>query len=242
MGTVNTFVLKEKSDAMETVLITGASRGIGLELTRHFLQLGYRVISTYRGKPSSELSSVAASGALSLIELEVIDSQSIATLSRLLADTKIDILINNAGIIGPKDQALDTVEPVDWLNTFAVNTISPLLISRALIGNLERSANPRIIALSSMMGALSRESAGMYAYRSSKAALNKVMQVLALELKAQGIIVCPIHPGWVQTNMGGPNAEISARESAAGIVEFVRNLTMAQSGRFFTWEGKPLAW
>lgn len=227
---------------METVLITGASRGIGLELTRHFLQLGYRVISTYRGKPSSELSSVAASGALSLIELEVIDSQSIATLSRLLADTKIDILINNAGIIGPKDQALDTVEPVDWLNTFAVNTISPLLISRALIGNLERSANPRIIALSSMMGALSRESAGMYAYRSSKAALNKVMQVLALELKAQGIIVCPIHPGWVQTNMGGPNAEISARESAAGIVEFVRNLTMAQSGRFFTWEGKPLAW
>ena len=92
------------------------------------------------------------------------------------------------------------------------------------------------------MGAQSRESTGLYAYRSSKAAVNKVMQVLALELKADGIIVCPIHPGWVKTDMGGQSAEITATESASGLVELVRNLCIGNSGKFLTWQGEEHAW
>ncbi|MBX3010197.1 MAG: SDR family NAD(P)-dependent oxidoreductase [Caldilineaceae bacterium] len=105
-----------------------------------------------------------------------------------------------------------------------------------------QATNPRILTISSQMGSLNRKSTGMYAYRSSKAAVNKVMQVLALELQAHGIIVCPLHPGWVQTDMGGTEADITVQASAAGIIEFVRTVTMKQSGRFFTGEGEEHAW
>ncbi|MDO8289172.1 MAG: SDR family oxidoreductase [Parvibaculum sp.] len=232
----------EKSEAMETVLITGASRGIGLELTRQFLHLGYNVISTYRNSASSELAALSSEGSLTLFNLEVTVSDSIAEFAHNISNVSIDILINNAGVIGPIEQALETIESADWLRTLAVNTIAPLLVSRSLIGNLKKSSNPRIITVSSQMGALNRESTGMYAYRSSKAALNKVMQVLAIELKEQGIVVCPVHPGWVKTDMGGPDAEISVSESAAGIVDLVRNLTMKQSGKFLTWQGEEHPW
>ena len=107
---------------------------------------------------------------------------------------------------------------------------------------MEVSSNPRIVTISSQMGALSRESMGMYAYRSSKAAVNKVMQVLALELKPKGITVCPVHPGWVKTDMGGQEADITAEESASGIVGLVQSMTLEQSGTFFTWEGNEHGW
>lgn len=227
---------------METVLITGAARGIGLELTRQFLDLGYKVISTYRNQPSTALVELAESSNLSLVELEVTDSQAIENVASTLSDTPIDILINNAGVIGPDSQSRDTVEAEQWMHTLAVNTIAPLMISRAFIPQLKLSINPRIVTISSQMGLLSRNSTGMYAYRSSKAAINKVMQVLAVELKPEGIAVCPIHPGWVQTDMGGQSADISPQESATGIVKFARGLTMSQSGKFFTWEGEEQDW
>ena len=232
----------EKTEAMETVLITGASRGIGLELARQFLHLGFEVIATYRGSPSSALVSLSSSSSLTLVELEVTDNCSIKALKDVLVNTDIDILINNAGVIGPEEQSLEAIELDEWLHTFSVNAISPLMLSRALLANLKRTSNPRIITISSQMGALSRESTGMYAYRSSKAAVNKVMQVLALELKADGIIVCPIHPGWVKTDMGGQQAEISAAESASGIVDLVRKLSLGASGKFLTWQGEEHAW
>jgi len=227
---------------METVLITGASRGIGLELTRQFLELGYKVISTYRGQPSSQLSGLLTTKALMLVELEVTDGVSIAKLVNSFEDTKLDILINNAGVIGPKDQSLAGVESAGWIDTFAVNTIAPLMVSRALLPHLKCSSNPRIVTISSQMGALHRESKGMFAYRSSKAAVNKVMQVLALELKSKGITVCPVHPGWVKTDMGGEEADISVEESASGIINLAQDLTIEQSGKFFTWQGEEHVW
>lgn len=227
---------------METVLITGASRGIGFELARQFLHLGYDVIATYRGSPSSALASLSSIDSLTLVELEVTDTSSIEALKGVLLNKDIDILINNAGVIGPEEQGFETIELEEWLHTFSVNAIAPLMLSRALLVNLKRTLNPRIITISSQMGALSRESTGMYAYRSSKAAVNKVMQVLALELKADGIVVCPIHPGWVKTDMGGQHAEISATESASGIVELVRKLSLGASGKFLTWQGEEHAW
>lgn len=227
---------------METVLITGASRGIGLELARQFLALGYRVIATYRGQPSAQLSRLLSNTSLSLHELEVTNETAIRRLAATLSNTTIDILINNAGVIGAADQSLDAIDSQEWLNTFAVNSIAPLMVSRAFLTHIEASPNPRIITVSSQMGALNSNSLGMYAYRSSKAAVNKVMQVLANELKPKGIIVCPIHPGWVKTDMGGDNADITVDESASGIIKLSRGLTLERSGTFYTWQGEEHVW
>ncbi len=228
---------------METVLIAGASRGIGLALAEQFLEKGYDVIATYRGAAvPANLEKLASSGRLSCLSLNVTDGQSIATLVAKLDGRVLDILINNAGIQGPKQQTLQEMDADGWMETLRVNTIAPFMLSQALLPNLRLSANPRILTVSSQMGALNGQGAGFYAYRSSKAAVNKVMQVLAGELKQEGIIVVPVHPGWVRTDMGGSQADISPRESAAGLFELACRLRTEDSGRFFTWQGTEHAW
>lgn len=227
---------------METVLITGASRGIGLELCHQFLTRGFNVLATYRGSPSADLQALAESERLNLYELEVLEQGSIDSLSAALHLQPIDILINNAGVLGPDKQELDGLDVKGWLDTFAVNSIAPLTISMALLENLKQASNGRIITITSQMGSLNRQSTGKYAYRSSKAAANKVMQVLSLELREFGITVCPVHPGWVKTDMGGDDADITVQASAGGICELATQLTIKQSGQFLTWEGKVHAW
>jgi len=227
---------------MDTFLITGASRGIGLELSKQCLRAGHNVVSTYRKSKPDSFSNLEGSENFSSIDLEVTSSESIKALVSKLGKSCIDVLVNNAGILGPESQSLQDIDENLWLEVFAVNSISPLSVSRALLPNLLRSANPRIIGISSQMGSLSRNSTGMYAYRSSKAALNKIMQVLALEQKDNGITVCPIHPGWVRTDMGGDNADISVEESAAGILTIIENIQLKDSGKFFTWSGEEHAW
>ena len=227
---------------METVLITGASRGIGLELTKQFIELGYKVIATYRGKQTDELINLSSHNNLQAYELEVTNEDSISRLSNKLNNITIDILINNAGVIGPDNQKLETIEVDCWLNTFAVNTIAPLLVSRSLLGNLKLSNKPRIITISSQMASLKGEGTGMYAYRSSKAAVNKVMQVMSLELKEFGVAVYLIHPGWVKTDMGGSEADVSVQDSASGIVTLAKNLSLDQTGEFLDWEGNHVDW
>lgn len=240
---MNTGTLLEGYENMETVLVTGSSRGIGLELTRQFLDLDYEVIATYRGKPSSSLSQLAGEHQyLRLIDLEVTHQDSILGLAKHLKGIKLDIIVNNAGISDPSDGDLDSLTAVDWANTLAVNTIAPLMVSRALLDNLRLSSNPRIITISSQMGSLNHQGTGRYAYRSSKAAANKVMQVLAQDLDDDKIIVCPIHPGWVQTDMGGTMADITVVQSATGIIDLIHHLTMEHSGRFFTWNGEEHQW
>lgn len=222
---------------MQTVLITGAARGIGFELCRQFSAKGYHVIATCRHQPPAQLSQLCQ-----VESLEVTSTQSIEQLAQSLQGKKIDIVINNAGIIGPEKQSLNELDVSGWLETFHINSIAPLTISKALLTNLKLSKNPRIITISSQMGALNLASTGMYAYRSSKAAVNKVMQVLSQELKADGIAVCPIHPGWVKTDMGGDNAEITAQASAQGIVEFAEQMTLENSGKFYTYKGDEHPW
>jgi len=230
---------------METVLITGAGRGIGLELTRIFLRKGRRVLATYRGlavpDPLDELER-GANGALRTLRLEITDGASIAVLREELSGDVVDVLINNAGTSGGDHQSLDDMDYDAWLGAFEVNTLAPFRLAAALRTNLKRSDRPRIVTLSSQMGSLHRKSTGSHAYRSSKAAVNKVMQVLAVELASDGIIVCPVHPGWVRTDMGGPMGEISVNESAAGLVALIESLTPERSGRFWTWEGIEHPW
>jgi len=227
---------------METVLITGCSRGIGLELTRQFLDLGYQVISSYRKKPSEQLAKLDEHAALRLIELEVTNDAAIANMAKALSDTSLDILINNAGVIGPAEQSIQHLKSDEWLETFAVNSVAPMMVSQAVLPQLKRSSNPRLLTISSQMAQLTSQSTGMYAYRSSKAAVNKSMQVLATELKSDGVTVCLIHPGWVQTDMGGQNADISASQSAKGIISFVNKMNLSQSGQFYSWTGDALDW
>lgn len=229
---------------METYLITGANRGIGFALVQQCLANGHRVVATYRDETAAKslFDLASESCLLELVQAELDTEAGINQLADQLAGKPLDVLINNAGIMGPEQQDLDGLDSEGWLATFTINTIAPFHMSRLLLPNLLQSARPRIITISSQMGSLARQSTGSYAYRSSKAAVNKVMQVMATELAEQGVIVCPMHPGWVQTDMGGMEADISAQQSAAGIVHFVESLSLAQSGRFWTWQGEEHPW
>jgi NAD(P)-dependent dehydrogenase (short-subunit alcohol dehydrogenase family) len=227
---------------LDTVVVTGASRGIGLELVRQFLQSGQSVVAACR-KPenAAELRALACTR-LSLLRLDVSEEASVSEFVKELGAEPVDVLVNNAGVWGGAHQDLGQMDYAGWREAFEVNTLGPYRVSTALVGHLSRSSNPRIVTLSSQMGALSRQSTGSYAYRSSKAAVNKVMQVLALELRAKGIIVCPVHPGWVRTEMGGSEADLSVEESAAGLLNLIDRLTLDHSGRLWTWESAEHPW
>lgn len=179
---------------------------------------------------------------IKILSLDVTDEGSIRTLSKKLDRHPLDCVIHSAGIYTDKGTSLENLDYQGWADSFAVNTMAPLRVSQALIPNLKLSTNPKIITISSQMGALSRLSKGSYAYRSSKAAVNKVMQLLALDLAKDGIIACPLHPGWVKTEMGGEAAEISPQESAEGLYTTIEKLTLQDSGKFFKWNGEPHAW
>jgi NAD(P)-dependent dehydrogenase (short-subunit alcohol dehydrogenase family) len=226
---------------METVVITGANRGIGLGLTRRFLAAGRRVIATCR-QPDASGELARLGGGLEVCQLEVTDADSVAAFCSRLSDETVDVLVNNAGVLGGPRQGIDGMDYSAWLHAFEVNTLAPFRLAAGLRASLRRSQRPRIVTLSSQMGALSRKSTGFHAYRSSKAAVNKVMQVLALELERDGIVVCPVHPGWVRTEMGGSDADVSVDESAAGLFDLIEKLTLAHTGRFWTWEGEEHPW
>ena len=229
---------------MQTVLITGANRGIGLALTRKFLEAGDSVIACCRDPAkAAALHAMKQGGKLEILPLEVTSADSVAALAKAVGSRTVDVLINNAGIMGGEQQDSNNMDYAAWLHTFEVNTLSPFRVTMALLPALQRSSKARVITVSSQMGAFGLDMGfGRYAYRTSKTAASKTMQLLAAELKSQNIIVCPVHPGWVQTDMGGPGAQITPEASASGLQQLINSLTMAESGRFWTWEGKEHVW
>ena len=152
------------------------------------------------------------------------------------------MLINNAGTKGGERQALDDLDLAAWHEAFDVNTIGPLLIARAFKPHLLAAGDARLMTVSSQLGASTWPLGGSYVYATSKAAVNKTMQALAIDWRDAPIIVAMIHPGWVRTDMGGDQAPLSPEESAAGIARLVEDLEMAQSGRFWNWDGSERAW
>ena len=154
----------------------------------------------------------------------------------------IDALINNAGIIGPNRQSTRDMDFDGFAQTLAVNTIAPLAVAQAFLPHLQRSAKPRLLTVSSMMGSMSHARSDRIAYRASKAAVNKVMQGLATDLAPLGIAVVSLHPGWVRTDMGGAGADISAHESAEGILRIAETLDMRRTGQFLNWDGNVISW
>ena len=229
---------------MATVLITGANRGIGLELVRTFTAAGWTVLACCRNpKEAVQLTDLALKhSTLEIHPLDVSDEASVSHLATELTDRTIDLLVNNAGIMGGDRQGAMDIDFGAWEETFRINTMAPLRMVQALLPHLHRSAAPKIATLSSQMGSLNRESAGAYAYRSSKAAVNKVMQTLACEMAMDGFVITLFHPGWVQTDMGGPQADITAVESASGLFKKMSTLTAEDNGLFYKWNGEEHPW
>lgn len=229
-----------------TVIITGANRGIGFELTKSFLGSGqWKVLACCRDTASAqELQELAKNSGhkIGIYQLDVADELSVKDFAARISGKRVDILLNNAGISGDDRQSVFDMNFDAWLDTFKVNTMAPLRMVQAVMDNLRLSDQPKIVTISSRMGSLSHKGNGHYAYRSSKAAVNKVMQVLSQDLEDENIIVSLMHPGWVQTDMGGKGAEITPQESAAALFKVITALKKTDSGRFLEWTGEELPW
>ena len=227
---------------MATVLITGASRGLGLEFTRQYAADGWRVFAACRD-PAGARDLGNLEGDVSVETLDVDDGPQVASLANKLSGQPIDMLINNAGIYGPKDLTRDTIDYDAWRRVFRTNTMSPLAVSAAFAANVAQSGQKKIVTLSSIMGSIAEnDSNGEFIYRSSKAAVNAVMKSLAGDLMSEGITVAMVHPGWVRTDMGGPDAAIEAPESVTGLINVIAGLKQSDSGRFFNYDGTEIPW
>ncbi|HEX7034185.1 MAG TPA: SDR family oxidoreductase [Pseudomonadales bacterium] len=228
---------------MARVLITGAGRGIGLELARQYVENGDAVIACVRNPDASTaLQELTTRGSLSIVHMDLADFDTIAAAKREIGDVPLDILINNAGYVGGSRQRIDDVDIAEWHRTLDINTIGPLLVARAFKPNLAASGNGKLMNVSSQLAASTWPMGGMLIYSTTKAALCKIGQILAIDWKNEPIISALMHPGWVQTDMGGPNADITAEESARGIRNVIANLTQADSGKFFKWNGEIHPW
>ncbi len=225
---------------MPTLLITGANRGIGLALLRSFAADGWRIHACCR-QPDKAKALKAVEGDIRLHRVDVTDGLRVAGLARNLADEAIDLLINNAGIYGPRT-GFGGTDYDDWLKVLAVNTLAPLRLVERLVEHVGRSERKLVVNVSSRMGSISQNSGGAYIYRSSKAALNAVTKGLSADLAGRGITVVAVHPGWVQTDMGGTGADIPVETSAAGLRRVIDGLTSKDSGRFLNHDGEEIPW
>ncbi len=225
---------------MKTILITGANRGIGLELARRYASDGDKVLACCRNP--QEATDLKALEGVKVFQLDVTDGASVKALKADLGDMPVDILINNAGI-NLEPQSFEEMDFDKWEETFRVNSIGPFRVVQALIDNVKAGKDKKIVTISSKMGSVGNVYyGGAIAYSSSKSAVNMVTKILANRFRDDGIIAVPLHPEWVRTDMGGPGARISAEESAAGLRKVIAGLTLAESGRFFQYDGEELPW
>ena len=231
---------------MKNILITGANRGLGLGLVKNYLENNEKVFCTTRNiSKSKELKLLKEkhTNSLEICELDLLDKDSPNILSNFLENEPIDLFINNAGVIGKSAQHFKSVSLDSWLEVLKVNLIAPLLITQSIIKNIEKSSEKKIYILSSKVGSIEdNKSGGMYVYRSSKTALNQIVKSLSIDLKPLGISVISLHPGWVRTDMGGPNALISVEESVNGMVGVISNTNISNSGQFINYDGTELPW
>lgn len=227
---------------MNTVVITGANRGLGLEFCRQYLEKDYRVIATCRDKNKAESLNRLDCQQLTIAQLDILDQQSVSELGQSVSEKSIDLLINNAGVYGGSSQHLDGLELQQWLTTVQVNAMSPMFLTRTLLPQLKRSSDPKVAFLTSKMGSMGDNgSGGSYIYRSSKAALNACIKSFSVDY-ANAIKTVALHPGWVRTDMGGPNGLIEVEESVSGLIQVIDQLDFVNSGRFLDYQGKTIPW
>lgn len=223
-----------------TVLITGANRGIGLELARQYAAEGWRVLACCR---VPERARALSGHGLVIHRLDVAEQASIDALKAKLGDTPIDLLINNAGVGGGEHQSFGDIDYAAWEQTLIVNTFGPYRMIEAFVDNVTASAGKTIANISSCMASITEyDDGGDYIYRSSKVALNMVVHNLSVDLKARGVTVLALHPGWVRTDMGGPEAPVTPEESAAAMRKNIAAATFSDTGGFLDYDGALLPW
>jgi NAD(P)-dependent dehydrogenase (short-subunit alcohol dehydrogenase family) len=222
-------------------VITGANRGIGLELARQLVARGDEVDALAR-KPSEarELSALAdaSGGRLRVHACDVTSDESVRAAARSIGDAAVDVLINNAGVMG-KLLSLEDVDTEDAIRTFDANSLGMIRVTRALLPQLERAKTRKVVGITSGMGSISdNTSGGAYAYRMSKAAMNMANKSMSVDLKARGFTCVVMNPGWVKTDMGGAGAPTPVEESARNILRVIDSLEPDQTGAFLNYTGE----
>ena len=222
---------------MKTAVVTGANRGIGLELTRQLLGSGYNVHATYRSNKGG-LEEIDSDN-LSIYQMDVRDKMQISNVVQSV--DKIDLLINNAGVADGRWQSISEIDMEHALEVLNVNAVSPVLVTQQSLPKLSNGS--KVVMMSSLMGSISDcQSGRSYAYRASKTALNMFSMAMKNELDANGISLLIMHPGWVETDMGGTNAPLSTEESVSGIMQRIEEQEMSMSGRYVEFDGSPIEW
>ncbi|UCG71467.1 MAG: SDR family oxidoreductase [Chromatiales bacterium] len=233
-----------------TVLVTGANRGIGLEFSRQYLADGWCVIATLRDPANAgDLDALDGPGELVIEPLDVTDHDQIDGLAARHAGQPIDVLLNNAGIIGPvpipehiEQQHFGSMDYLLWDRVLWTNTFAPLKMAEAFVEHVAASDQKKIVALSSTVGSLVERDTAAFAYATSKTALNKAMRLLASVLKERGISVGIFCPGYVQTRMDFGTAEVKPEDSVKGLRGLIADLELADSGTFQRYNGETVAW
>ena len=227
---------------MATVLITGANRGLELEFCKQYADEGWDVLACCRNPETAD--KLADIPQVRVLPLDVSDFAQIDKLAAQLQDTAIDVLINNAGIYGDSPRrSFGQLDYAAWTQTLTINTQAPVKMAEAFLPHLQRGDKKLLVSISSQMGSIADNgSGGSIVYRTSKAALNAAMKSIAIDLAEQGIGVLVLHPGWVKTDMGGPNALIDAQKSVAGMRQVIARFTLDQSGGFLKYDGSSLPW
>jgi NAD(P)-dependent dehydrogenase (short-subunit alcohol dehydrogenase family) len=225
-------------------LISGANRGIGHELTRQILARGDHVTASVRSEEKRVR--LAAENArfgesLKTLVFDVRDEAAIRAAAESVS-APIDVLVANAGAYGPRRQSTLDMDFEGALNLFSVNTLGPLRTAQAFLPQVKRAKNPRIVMVSSALGSMVLEGSFNIAYRAAKAALNKIAQGLAFDLKGEGVTVIALNPGWLRTDMGGPDAPLSVEEGVTGIIATIDALTIENTGRFLDYRNEETAW
>lgn len=223
---------------MSTVLITGAARGLGFEFVKQYAARGWKVHACARSPES--LKEVA--GDIHLHKLEVTDYGAVKALASELKGEAIDVLVCNAGVSGSEAGDLGRIDPKVWRDTFEVNALAPLMMAEAFVEQVAASKDRKLIAISSRLGSITHNDGARYAYRASKTALNMEWQSLSKDTAAKGLICVVLHPGWVQTDMGGKAATLTIAQSVPSMVKVIDGLKPADNGRFLNYDGTELPW
>ncbi|MEP2101734.1 MAG: SDR family oxidoreductase [Parasphingorhabdus sp.] len=221
---------------MGTVLIAGANRGLGLEMAKQYADNGWDVIGTAREpEKAAELNAI---GNAKTMQLDAANDSSVERFTNELGDQPIDLYINNAGIFGPQEFDRD-----GWLELMNVNVVAPVKLANALKDNIAKSNGKKMVVISSQVGSITENESGeMMYYRSSKAAVNQAWKSLSNQWKDEGLTLTMMHPGWVQTDMGGPHADLTPQESVSGMRQVIDNLHHAQTGAFHDYSGREIPW
>jgi NAD(P)-dependent dehydrogenase (short-subunit alcohol dehydrogenase family) len=232
---------------MKTLLITGASRGIGLEFCNQYAADGWRVLACCRDPGKADALNKLAARYPELIKIHALDVTNHAQLEQLartLSDATIDLLINDAGVYPAADKGgFGHTDYAEWMIAFNINTMAPLKMVESFVTQIARSKLKLIVTITSQMGSIDdNSSGGSYLYRSSKAGANMVVKSMAVDLKEKGITAVAFNPGWVMTDMGGPNAMIPVEQSVEDMRKVIAGLTPADTGKFIGNDGVVIPW